>query len=219
MSSHCNYYPQCFCPKEAGLYCGIGPLERIRQYQIQTIAEHSLIPSLFPYSGAKVLDAGCRGFEFAKELKPFRCRVWCIDADELEQGDFYDRVALSDFDGVGYLVKSDDKQATRIQRKPTEHEVTCTTLKFLSFQYSVAFWDLIKLDIEGSEYEVIMSMEKPFAKQLSIEFHLHTGIYGQAEMTMMEDKLKALGYEAIKHDYTSQHGAGFNYWDSLWVLK
>jgi len=78
---------------------------------------------------------------------------------------------------------------------------------------------VIKIDIEGSEYEVIMSLEKAPAKQLSIEFHLHTGVYGHYEMTMMEDKLKALGYYPAQHERTSEHGAGFNYWDSLWILK
>lgn len=188
-------------------------------YKIETIAEHSFIPSLLPYDGATVLDAGCRGFEFARALEPFRCKVWCIDADRLE-GVRYDMVALSDFNGTGYLVKSDDAQATRIQKQPaTNYEIQCTTLKALSIFYNVEFWDLIKLDIEGSEYEVIMSLDKAPAKQLSIEFHLHTAIYGQLEMTMMEDKLKALGYEAIQHEYTEQYGAGKNYWNSLFVLK
>lgn len=197
-------------------------------YKIVTIAEHSFVPyipgGIFPYDGAKVLDAGCRGFEFARSIaQSHRCKVWCIDADRLEiyeRDCFYDMVALSDFVGTGYLVKSGDKQATRIQKQPkTDYEIQCTTLKALSVYYNVEFWDLIKLDIEGSEYEVIMSLDKAPAKQLSIEFHLHTGIYGQTEMTMMEDKLKALGYEAIQHDYTEQYGAGKNYWNSLFILK
>ena len=188
-------------------------------YKIETIAEHSFAQSLLPYLGANILDVGCRGFEFAKSLKSFGCKVYCIDADKLEDGP-YEMIALSDFDGTGYLVKSDDKQATRLQKQPiTEYEIHCATLKTISVFYGVDLWDLIKLDIEGSEYEVIMSLDKAPAKQLSIEFHLHTGVYGQAEMAMMEDKLKALGYEFVKHDYTSQHGVGFNYWDSLFVLK
>lgn len=191
-------------------------------YKIETIAEHSFIPSLFPYSGARVLDAGCRGFEFTKELKPFRCKVWCIDADKIEEDEIgtYDMLALSDFTGSGYLLKSEDKQATRIQKQPvTDCIVPCTTLKSLSVFYGIEFWDLIKLDIEGSEYEVIMSMEKPYAKQLSVEFHLHTGIYGWLEMVMMEDKLKSLGYETIQHNLEERHGCTKNYWDSLFVLK
>lgn len=188
-------------------------------YKIETIAEHSFVPSLLAYSGANILDAGCRGFEFAKQLKPYKCKVYCLDADRLDD-ELYEMIALSDFDGTGYLVKSDDKQATRLQKQPiTEYEIHCATLKTISVFYGVEFWDLIKLDIEGSEYEVIMSMEKPYAKQLSIEFHLHTGIYGQNEMTMMEDKLKALGYEFIQHEATERYGAGKNYWDSLFVLK
>lgn len=193
----------------------------MNDYKIETVAEHSFIPSLFTI-GTKVLDAGCRGFQFAKEMERFKCRVWCIDADKIEVDEMgmYDMLALSDFTGSGYLVKSDDKQATRIQKQPvTDYIVPCTTLKSLSVFYGVDFWDLIKLDIEGSEYEVIMSLEKAPAKQLSIEFHLHTGIYGHNEMTMMEDKLKALGYDFVQHEATERYGAGKNYWDSLFVLK
>lgn len=187
------------------------------EYKIETIAEHSLIPELIHYG--KVLDAGCRGFEFAKALKEFKCKVFCLDADKLEE-DSYSMVALSDFIGTGYLVISDDKQATRLQKQPkTDYEIRCVTLKEISVYFEIEFWDLIKLDIEGSEYEVIMSMEKAWAKQLSIEFHLHTGIYGMHEMDMMMDKLKALGYETIQHNYESRHGAGMNYWDSLFLLK
>jgi FkbM family methyltransferase len=194
-------------------------------YEVVTIAEHSFVPSLLSPM-AKVLDAGCRGFEFARALRQLRCKVWCIDADDLEfdesGGESYMKMALSDFQGFGFLKKSEDKQATKFIKQIVAEipEICgCTTLANLSKSFNVDFWDLIKLDIEGSEYEVIMSLEKSPARQLSIEFHLHTGIYGQNEMTMMEDKLKALGYEAIQHDYTSQHGAGFNYWNSLFILR
>lgn len=189
-------------------------------YKIETISEHSFIPSLFDQEnivGIRVLDAGCRGFEFSKAMNELGAWVWAIDCDELE-GDYW-MAALSDNEGIAYLQKTNDPQATKIVKTKTEFPVECITLNGICKKTMVDFFDLIKLDIEGSEYDVIMSMERPYAKQLSIEFHLHTGIYGQSEMTMMEDKLKALGYETVQHEYTSQHGVGFNYWNSLFVLK
>lgn len=188
-------------------------------YKIETISEHSYIPSMFTEK-AHVLDAGCRGFDFAFHfIDKKTIGILCIDADDLETKTPYLKMALTDFVGTGYLVRSEDKQATRVQKQPmTTFHVNCTTIAEISKGMLIDFWDLIKLDIEGSEYEVIMSMEKAWAKQLSIEFHLHTGIYGMHEMDLMMDKLKALGYQVIQHNYESRHGAGFNFWDSLFIL-
>lgn len=93
------------------------------------------------------------------------------------------------------------------------------TLESFSKMVGIEFWDLIKMDIEGSEFNVIMSMTRPMAKQLSIEFHLHTDAYAQIGMQLMERQLKNLGYESVSHKLTEQYGAGYNYWDSLFILK
>ena len=75
------------------------------------------------------------------------------------------------------------------------------------------------MDVEGAEYDIIMGLDYVPATQLSIEFHLHTGIYQQHEIDQMVDKLKGLGYGVASHEYTSEHGSGFNYWSSLFILK
>ena len=75
------------------------------------------------------------------------------------------------------------------------------------------------MDVEGAEYEIIMSQYEAPAKQWSIEFHLHTGIYTQKQMKEMETKLFDLGYEAAHHKLTEEHGAGYNYWSSLFILR
>jgi hypothetical protein len=75
------------------------------------------------------------------------------------------------------------------------------------------------MDIEGAEKDVIWDLDSPPAKQLSIEFHLHTKVYPESAIKEMEDKLLSLGYFPVKHDKTSAHGCGMNYWDSLWILK
>jgi len=181
---------------------------------ISVIAEHSVDLDLLP-DLAKILDLGCRGFRFANEMANHI--VVSVDIDDLGSDHPYLRCAVSDFDGLCGIINIDDKQATKINRQGTG--IDCYTLKSISQRFNVKMWDLIKMDIEGSEYEIIMSLNEPPAKQLSIEFHLHTGAYKIFEMNMMENKLKSLGYEFVKHDYTTQHGAGFNYWDSLCVLK
>lgn len=186
---------------------------------IKVCGEHSVdIFNLPDY--CKVLDIGCRGFQFRDHIKMHvpTAEVFCVDIDNLNVGfDQYQRCAISDFDGICGLTKTDDPQATRINKAGTGTDAY--TLESYSKNVEVEFWDLIKIDIEGGEYEIIMSLEKPPCQQLSVEFHLHTGIYKVFEMNAMENKLKAFGYEFVKHDYTTEHGAGFNYWDSLFILK
>jgi len=193
---------------------------------IEKIHEHSVDTSLLP-EGAKILDIGARGFLFAEYFERLGHDVTCIDADDLpytHNRHHYLECAISDYNGDAEIIRNKDLQATSIKRAEEPYDklkdyIHCYTLVELSNICGIPFWSLIKIDIEGSEYQVIMSLEKAPATQLSIEFHLHTGIYGMYEMTLMEDKLKALGYYPAKHEMTEEHGAGTNFWDSLWILK
>lgn len=182
-----------------------------------TVAEHTFEETLLP-DCANILDLGCRGFVFADELTRLGHWVCCVDADELPGGKHYWKIAITNYNGYCEVIPNKDPQGFRIGKKSSDG-LKCCTLPMFSNWNDVDFWDLIKIDIEGSEYEVIMSLTEPPAKQLSIEFHLHTKIYGDAQVKEMEDKLLSLGYFPAKHDKTSAHGMGLNYWDSLFILK
>jgi hypothetical protein len=187
---------------------------------IEVIAEHSVDLSLLPEK-AFVLDIGCRGFQFTDAMTDLGHIVYPVDIDKLHQHNRpsyrrYYIMAISGKNGTCSVKYSNDPQATKIVDGP---DILMYTVKSFSDFVEVKFWDLIKIDIEGSEYEVMMSLTEPPAKQLSIEFHLHTGVYGDKQVKEMEDKLIALGYLPVKHDKTSQHGAGYNYWDSLFILQ
>jgi hypothetical protein len=189
---------------------------------ITVIAEHSVDLSLLSEK-ANILDLGCRGFLFTNELRRLGHNVEAVDIDDLfnPTGDnkwtHYDQMAITGFDGVVGIERNNDPQATKIGHG--SEKVQCMTLATFSKFKNILFWDLIKIDIEGSEYEVIMSLTEPPAKQLSIEFHLHTGIYGDAQVKEMEDKLLSLGYFPAKHDKYPAHGLSPNYWDSLFILQ
>lgn len=193
---------------------------------IETIAEHSVDLNLLPEK-ANILDLGCRGFLFANHFITLGHRVITVDCDPLVnpgsiKPNLHYNIAVSNLNGNVKIEYTKDPQATRINNRNDgmpDNMVPCLTLSSLSKQCCIYFWDLIKIDIEGAEYEVIMSLTEPPAKQLSIEFHLHTGIYGLVQMAEMHDKLKSLGYEAVSHEMTKQHGCGLNFWDSLFVLK
>lgn len=179
-----------------------------------TIAEHTIDLSLLPPS-AKVMDAGCRGFLFADEMRRLGHEVYAIDIDFLWPRQHF-ILAIAGYTGKCAVQRSKDPQATKMM---AGFDVPCYTIKDFSKLVDVPFWDVIKLDIEGAEYEVIMSLTEPPATQMSIEFHLHTKIYGDREVKEMEDKLLSLGYFPHKHDKYPAHGLPANYWDSLWILK
>lgn len=181
---------------------------------IQTIAEHKVDVDLLPEK-AKILDAGCRGFLFTDEMRRRGHNVIAIDIEEFDRKDYH-RVALTGTIGTVGIRRNSDPQGSTVTEGidiPSYH------LNALSFACHIIQWDLIKMDIEGSEQQVIYEMPVPMAKQLSIEFHLHTGIYTEKEVDSMVAKLESLGYETVSHEKTSQHGMGFNYWSSLFILK
>lgn len=183
---------------------------------ITVIAEHSVDLTLLPEK-ANILDLGCRGFLFAKELTRLGHSVYPVDIDILDNAPMkYYRFGIGQFDGQCDILHSKDPQATRMT---PGFGIPMFTIKGFSKHVDVDFWDLLKVDVEGSEYEIIMSLTEPPAKQLSIEFHLHTGVYGIQDVRKMEAKLHSLGYEFASHEMTSQHGMGMNYWDSLFILK
>lgn len=192
--------------------------------EITCVHEHSVCLSLLPEK-ANILDLGCRGFQFANHFESLGQNVVSVDVDDLI-GQYF-QVAISDFTGKVAVERSADPQATRINKKmfalPTPvdeptRSVYCYTLEDFSKIMAVDFWHLIKCDIEGSEYEMIMSWDKPWCKQLSIEFHCHLGQTDE-QVKQMEDKLLSLGYFSAKHDKYPAHGLPPNYFDSLWILK
>jgi len=182
---------------------------------IKTIAEHKVDLSLLP-DKANILDLGCRGFEFYEYFKAKGHDVYPVDIDILETEHKYYRVGITDINGKMGVQKTNDPQATSLK---VGDEIVVYTLETFSALNGVNMWDLIKMDVEGSEFNIIMGMTRPMAKQLSIEFHIHTGIYSEIGMQLMERQLTTLGYIPVSHELTNQHGAGFNYWDSLWVLQ
>ena len=190
-------------------------------YKIETIAEHSLIPSLLPEKGF-IIDAGCRNFQFRDAMKAMGHKVYAIDCDLLDDPcEEYYRFALSNKNGFANISRTNDPQATSITTVDTGEVIECMTLEAFSQIRGPLHgrWDLIKLDIEGSEYEVIMAMEKAITRQLSVEFHMHTGVYDMKELEEMENHLHDLGYEFIQHKLSAQHGLGENYWDSLFLYN
>lgn len=177
------------------------------------IAEHSIKLELLPKK-ANILDIGSRGFLFSNELRRLGHTVYTVDMDSQVQADY--TCAIAGNDGTCGILRDKDPQATRMI---DGNDVLVYSLESFSKMVGVEFWDAIKMDVEGAEREIIMSLKKAPARQLSIEFHLHTAAYGLQEMAEMRGKLESLGYEPVKYEMTKEHGMGLNFWDTLFVLS
>lgn len=185
---------------------------------IVTIAEHSLDIDLLPQK-AHVLDIGAKGLLFANEMARLGHEVFCVDVQQLETDLPFARMAITGYNGFVEINQSKDPQAVSVKQVNHRTDTYSTTIAGFSLLVSVLFWDLIKIDVEGSEYDIFMSLTEPPSTQISWEAHLHTGIYGMKEVKEMEDKLLSLGYFPVKHDKYPAHGLSENYWDSLFILQ
>jgi len=108
-----------------------------------------------------------------------------------------------------------------IPRKRTSNQVTCLSVAAIGRWSRVAHWDVIKLDCEGSEYDVLLEWPGPVAEQITVEFHEHTGANARGG-SVYDDILGHLSrwYEVIQHELSVRYCLPTpNYYDSLFVLK
>lgn len=198
--------------------------------KLETIAEHTIAPDLL--TGGFVLDAGCLGFEFGLEF----CRrghpvVFVDPAPDIEPpASLFDLPKWANFVrgavvGEGYPSKmplrmTADKQARHLTNAAKEGDpmVTTTTLHNLMREMNVEQWDVLKLDIEGAEHDVLMSIEGPIARQLTVEWHEHCAPKGDAAIQAVVDHLSRW-YVPVQHAKDKRHCLPENWWDSLFVLR
>lgn len=189
---------------------------------VKTIAEHSIDTSLL--SGGICIDAGCLGFEFSKAMRDLGCKVYGFDLEDMEapNGVTFVKAALSNLTAEASYVKTTDRQGYHLIGFYGAGERTLIERLNLNILYSILGdnIDVLKLDIEGEEYKILSDPNfQPIPKQISVEFHMHSeknfhDIYFDR---CMENLLKY--YKPVKHDLTEAHGAGNNYWDSLFIRK
>ena len=94
-------------------------------------------------------------------------------------------------------------------------------------KYGITKFELIKVDIEGAEYELLQSWDWSISKQFSVEFHdfrFMNPNYPNNELyyqSLFENKL--INHKISKHELSDHPGFpmgyGSNYWDSLFVEK
>jgi len=183
-----------------------------------------------------VLDVGARGFDFSNDILNLRpdARIIALDPDpDIERLDdprisfmhvalVHDRLKkisryASYSTGEGnMLLEADSYYDAKIIT------VDCVTIQELMQWTNVAHWDLVKLDCEGSEFDILANWPGPIADQISVEFHdghpeekgPHRDKWSTYFFDLFERKLPM---KVIQHELFKQ-GAWYGHWDSLLVL-
>lgn len=207
---------------------------------IERIDYHSFCSDILTDNGWG-LDVGCRGFGFSNYLASKNLKVISLDPDvDIKDPEnpniFFERKCLlgnkinkinyaSWSSGEGNFVSQDK---TLLPNNAKIYEVECTTINELMDKYKIPIFDVIKLDCEGSEYDILMNIDKPIAKQITVEFHDFIGRNPYKNNEEYYTKLfNKLGewYNVVQHEKGTLNlgekvmSRVINYWDSLFVLK
>lgn len=195
------------------------------------ICDHTVDETLLT-KNSKVIDFGCRNFQFSSGILEYVDHVFAMDADTSIAEPDDERIKFI-CGAVGYksavgipFVKYGNGTGNFIQCKgdplPQEHTIEYVpmfSLQAVSAMTGIDYWDVMKFDIEGQEYDILNQLEKPIAKQITFELHEHTTKkVGLEKVEQIFEKLKRF-YDFVHVDYSDQHGCGYNFWDVLIVSK
>jgi FkbM family methyltransferase len=130
-----------------------------------------------------ILDAGCRGFTLKNELKG-EYKYLCLDPDpdiKPIDGVYFENVALMIYEGETNYCGWSTGEGNYCYKDEAPHyaskdiKVSTTTILSLMKKYKIKKFGLAKIDIEGGEYDFLLSIDFPFAKQIAVEFHQSVG--------------------------------------------
>lgn len=159
-----------------------------------TIDEHTFDETLI--KSGWVIDAGCRGWNFTNEVRSILWNRWkpmvslcnniyAVDIENFTnvlEGIKFNQAALTATpgqteayyfgNGTGNFIKGVNQEPQNLPDRPVKVEtVPCITLQDIYNEIGTDI-DLLKLDIEGSEYEILANIE-PIPRQITVEMHEH----------------------------------------------
>jgi len=188
-------------------------------------------------SGGWVIDAGCRGFAFAEafwhiahepEIPTKVSPVFAIDIENfisVPKGVRFKQAALSNVsgetecylfgNGTANFIKGINETPGNTEDRPVQTiTVPSITLQDIYNEIGTDI-DLLKLDIEGSEYLVLENFE-PIPKQITVEFHehCHKYLHNKSFDNIFEGLCKH--YNAVLH---IREWPQYKYMDVLFIRK
>jgi FkbM family methyltransferase len=198
---------------------------------MRTIDGHTFSVRLF--TGSCVIDAGCRGFEFARQMMRFERTVYAIDIEDFGDSDLEyskqfifrhaalmaqsNEVEAHYFgNGTGNFVKGINEQPYNGEDRPCEtKKVKAITLQDIYKEIGTDI-DLLKLDIEGSEYEILANLE-PIPKQVTVEFHEHC--HPNLHSQWIDKVLQRMDKNYVLTQYPCPDWPRYKFMDCLFIRK
>lgn len=202
------------------------------------IDEHTIEESIINPDGW-ILDLGCVNFNFSQEMKKYCKNIICVDPNptiqSIPEGIFFEKSALisGEEDEIEFFIYNNVQCYSLLNpQKDFFHlvdkiKVPAINIQKLMTKYGITKFELIKVDIEGAEYELLQSWDWSISKQFSVEFHdfrFMNPNYPNNELyyqSLFENKL--INHKISKHELSDHPGFpmgyGSNYWDSLFVEK
>lgn len=179
-----------------------------------------------------VLDAGCRGFRFSRFFAGLGNRVVAMDPapetyvpDDLRQMDnvrFYKTALVGpSHPKQAYLRMTDDPEARHVvtaRETSDDPLVHCMTLADVVNGLG-GEWSLLKLNIEGGEFDILAGLEGPVARQIVVSFHEHTPqARGDIAIQGLINRLSQW-YDVHQHVKERRYGCTDNYWDTVLIRR
>jgi len=192
--------------------------------KIEVIDNHSVATDLL--RGGAVLDAGARGFRFSRWFAERGHKVYAFDpAPDIENLritnlNFY-RMGLvgTGKPGDWHLVQCDDPEASYLKRGEADHFIATTDIQGIMSFCRIQMFDVVKLNVEGAEYDILESWPGPIARQVVVSFHEHTGRgRGREGCDLLVERMRQW-YDVPVHQWERRYCCSENYWDTLFTLR
>jgi FkbM family methyltransferase len=157
---------------------------------MKTLDQHTFDETLL--SSGWIIDAGCRGFALPSDFEAkYNIKYFGLDIEDFSD-DFirtfvepnykFKQAALTNHsgeteaylfgNGTGNFIKGINGEPGSTEDRPVQKIIVpCITLQDIYNEIGTDI-DILKLDIEGSEYEILENIE-PIPKQITVEFHEH----------------------------------------------
>lgn len=221
----------------------MGPpyLDQYASLKKLTVAGHTFYPELLDPNGWG-LDIGCRGYEFVDAIQQIvRVGFIAVDPGKMALRKDTPQVKSVAAAVVGQWRKSVElveypqnslgkscvlRRGVRIHPAwgiPDRHRVRGITVVGLMRQFGIRHFTVVKIDCEGSEYEILQQWPGAVADQITIEFHdrWRRGPYPETPERFHQETVRGyLGqwYDAVRYRKTGPIWAQ-EYWDVLLVRK